>query len=93
MILTVNEVGLLAQAVPEHYKALVLISAWCGLRWGEVIELRRKDIGAGCERSASPVRSRIVALAASTPRSQVKPGLSLCHHTFRPISRRTLIPL
>jgi integrase len=27
----------------------VLISAWCGLRWGEVTELRRKDIGAGTE--------------------------------------------
>jgi integrase len=27
----------------------VLISAWCGLRWGEVIELKRKDIGSGCE--------------------------------------------
>jgi len=28
-------------------KALVLLSAWCGVRWGEVIELRRKDIGKG----------------------------------------------
>ena len=31
------------------YRALVLIAAWCGLRWGELIELRRKDIGSGCE--------------------------------------------
>lgn len=35
--------------LPGSSCALVLISAWCGLRWGEVIELRRKDIGAGCE--------------------------------------------
>jgi integrase len=27
----------------------VLIASWCGLRWGEVIELRRSDISAGCE--------------------------------------------
>ena len=30
-------------------KALVLLSAWCGVRWGEVIELRRKDIDDDCE--------------------------------------------
>jgi integrase len=34
-----------AEAIEPHYRALVLISAWCGLRWGEVTELRRKDIG------------------------------------------------
>jgi integrase len=27
----------------------VLLSAWCGVRWGEVSELRRKDIDADCE--------------------------------------------
>ena len=26
-----------------------MISAWCGLRWGEVSELRRKDISEGAE--------------------------------------------
>jgi integrase len=26
-----------------------MISAWCGLRYGELGELRRKDIGKGCE--------------------------------------------
>jgi integrase len=49
VILTVPELAALADTVPERHKALVLISAWCGLRWGEVTELRRKDIGAGCE--------------------------------------------
>ena len=34
---------------PQRFKALILISAWCGLRYGEVTELRRKDIGEGCE--------------------------------------------
>ena len=35
----------LADAIgPQRLRALVLISAWCGLRWGEVIELRRKDV-------------------------------------------------
>jgi integrase len=49
-ILTVSELGQLADIIePPEYRALVLISAWCGLRWGEVTELRRKDIGPGCE--------------------------------------------
>lgn len=43
IILTVPELATLASSVPERLKALVLLSAWCGLRWGEVIELRRKD--------------------------------------------------
>ncbi|MGO9155890.1 tyrosine-type recombinase/integrase [Mycobacterium sp.] len=50
IILSVAEVAELADAIrPERLKALVLLSAWCGVRWGEVSELRRKDIGEGCE--------------------------------------------
>jgi integrase len=49
VILTVPEIAALADAVPERFRALVLISAWCGLRWGEITELRRKDISAGAE--------------------------------------------
>ena len=49
VILSVSEVGALADAIrPERFKAFVLVSAWCGMRWGEVTELRRKDIGEGC---------------------------------------------
>jgi len=45
VILTVAEMAALAEAIePQRLRALVLISAWCGLRWGEVIELRRKDV-------------------------------------------------
>lgn len=31
-------------AMPDRLRALVLIGAWCGLRFGELIELRRKDL-------------------------------------------------
>lgn len=45
VILLVAEVAALADAIrPERLKALVLMSAWCGVRWGEVSELRRKDV-------------------------------------------------
>jgi integrase len=50
IILSVPEVAALAEAIePERLKALVLLSAWCGVRWGEVSELRRKDVGKNCE--------------------------------------------
>jgi integrase len=45
MILSVADVAALADAIePQWLRAVVLISAWCGLRWGEIIELRRKDV-------------------------------------------------
>jgi integrase len=34
----------LAEAVPESYKTMVLLAAWCGLRFGELAALRREDI-------------------------------------------------
>lgn len=47
-ILDVDDIGKLANAItPERRRAVVLVSAWCGLRWGEVIELRRKGHRAG----------------------------------------------
>jgi hypothetical protein len=49
IILSVPESAEPANAVPQRFKAMVLLSAWCGPRWGEVPELHRKDIGAGCE--------------------------------------------
>lgn len=49
VILTVTEIAALADAIrPERLRALVLLSAWCGVRWGEVSELRRKDISEDC---------------------------------------------
>jgi hypothetical protein len=38
VILSVADMGALANVIDERYRALVLISAWCGLRWGEVTE-------------------------------------------------------
>jgi len=46
-ILTPAQVDELASHMPEHLRASVIVAAWCGLRWGETSELRRKDIGAG----------------------------------------------
>jgi integrase len=49
VILSIAELATLADAVPEKLKAAILLSAWTGVRWGELIELRRKDMDAECE--------------------------------------------
>jgi len=41
---TVAEVQALADAVPRQYKAMVLLAAWCSLRFGELAALRRDRI-------------------------------------------------
>jgi integrase len=49
--LSQSEVERLVDEMPPQYRALVLVGAYAGLRWGEAAGLRRCDI--------DPVRSRI----------------------------------
>ncbi|MFJ9517822.1 tyrosine-type recombinase/integrase [Kitasatospora sp. NPDC101801] len=41
---TVPQVYALAAEVPERYRALVLVAAFSGLRWGELLGLTRRDV-------------------------------------------------
>jgi integrase len=41
---SLDEIATITQAMPEQYRAMVLLAAWCALRFGELTELRRKDI-------------------------------------------------
>ena len=41
-----TEVGKLAEKMPDDLGAAVLLAAWCGLRFGEVIALDRADLAA-----------------------------------------------
>ena len=42
---TVEQVQALADGMPSpKYKVMVLVAAWCGLRFGELTELRRNDV-------------------------------------------------
>jgi integrase len=41
---SVDELAMIADTIQTKLKAYVLISAWCGLRFGEATELRRRDI-------------------------------------------------
>lgn len=43
-VLSPTEVDKLAAKMPDRLAASVVLAAWCGLRWGETSELRRKDV-------------------------------------------------
>jgi integrase len=41
---TLAELEVLTAAMPERYRVMVLLASWCGLRFGELAELRRHDV-------------------------------------------------
>lgn len=43
-LLTLAELNDATAKLHEHYRTCVPVTAWCGLRFGEMIELRRKDV-------------------------------------------------
>lgn len=47
-VLSPVEVDRLAAKMPANLRASVIVAAWCGLRWGETSELRRKDVSGDC---------------------------------------------
>jgi integrase len=41
---TLDEITALVEAMPARYQTMTLLAVWTGLRFGEITELRRKDI-------------------------------------------------
>lgn len=41
---SIEEIATITEKMPAQYQAMVLLAAWCALRFGELTELRRKDI-------------------------------------------------
>ena len=41
---TLEELTVIAAKIRAEYSAAVLLAAWCGLRFGEIAELRRRDV-------------------------------------------------
>ena len=41
---TLDELARLVEEMPAKYRLAVLLAAWCALRFGELTELRRKDV-------------------------------------------------
>jgi integrase len=58
-IATVDQVAAIAGRVPPRYRALVLVAAFGGLRWGELVGLRRKRVD--LERGTVTVAEQLLA--------------------------------
>lgn len=41
---TLDELAVILATIPKRYRAMVLLAAWCALRFGELTELRRCDV-------------------------------------------------
>jgi integrase len=41
---TLDELEVMTKALPPRYRLMLLLAAWCAMRYGELTELRRKDI-------------------------------------------------
>ena len=69
---TLDELASLVEALPERYRVMALLAAWCGLRFGELAELRRKDID--LKNGVVHVRRAVVRVdgqaVVSTPKSE-----------------------
>ncbi len=43
-VATIAQVDALAEAVPPRYRMLILLAAWSGARWGELVALTRESL-------------------------------------------------
>jgi integrase len=69
---TLDELEIITTAMPDEYKLMVLLGAWCALRFGELAELRRMDVDLSDE--VIRVRRAVVrvnggAFQVTTPKS------------------------
>lgn len=60
---TLPELELIIGRLPEHYRVMALLATWCALRFGELTELRRRDLVDGrilVRRAVTYVGGRLV---------------------------------
>ncbi len=71
-LVTVAQVAAVADAVPEPYRALVLLAATSGLRWGELVGLTRSrvDLAAGTVRVDRAMVETQGGIAPGPPKSR-----------------------
>lgn len=55
---TLAELAVIVEHMRPAYRAAVLIAAWCALRFGEVAELRRKDVLLDADQKGGTLRIR-----------------------------------
>lgn len=52
---TLEELDIIVREMPDRYRAMVLLAAWCAPRFGELTELRRKDLVIRKDKQGNPV--------------------------------------
>lgn len=69
---SIDELAKLTEAMPQRYRAMILLASWCALRFGELTELRRRDIDV--EAAVIRIRRGVVRTEAgfriATPKSE-----------------------
>jgi integrase len=71
-LLTVAEVYSLADACGHRYRAMILLACFGGLRWGELVALRRRDIVDERPCSQGAHRGIVLGAVAQPPVSDVR---------------------
>ena len=51
---SLDELAAIMNAIPERYRLMVLLAAWCAPRFGELTELRRKDVTMERDKKGEP---------------------------------------
>jgi integrase len=62
---TLEELTIIVNHMPERLRLSVLIAAWCGLRYGEIAELRRGDID--LDQRVVRIRRAVARVAGEKP--------------------------
>jgi integrase len=62
---TLEELTIITEHMPDRLRVAVLIAAWCGLRYGELAELRRGDID--LDQQVIRVRRAVARVAGEKP--------------------------
>jgi len=80
---TLEELRIIVEELPDRYKLMALLAAWCAMRFGELTELRRGDI----DLRAGRVKIRrgvvlvdgefIIGPPRATPASATSPSLPI----------------
>ena len=67
------ELEKLTNAMPQQYQAMILLASWCAMRFGELTELRRKDLDLNDDDGVIHVERAVVRTAegfrVTTPKS------------------------
>lgn len=73
---SLDELEQIVTAMPERHQLLVLLAAWCALRFGELAELRRSDVDT--KTGTLRIRRSVVTADADDLPEQLPAGHKLC---------------